>query len=221
MDLYSNLVFLHILCLVFWLGTDIGVLVLSKFAQKSIYTVEQRLLLLKVAMILDMFPRTFMVIAFATGFHLAIKSGFAHLDSSLIIVVWVFCTIWLTLVLVSFFKDQQPAGVTARKFEKVVQFSLIAGLVLLGLISIFSEGPVVPTWLTIKILLFAAILAVVPLLERAFMPALLGFISLEAEGSSAKIEKQINQGINRTVFWVLMIYAAVIIISYLGVTKPW
>ena len=50
MDWYAVLLFVHILSLVFWLGTDIGVFVLGKFAQNPIYAVEQRLLLLKVAL---------------------------------------------------------------------------------------------------------------------------------------------------------------------------
>lgn len=221
MDWYSSLIFLHILSLVFWLGTDIGVLVLAKFAQRPIYSVEQRMLLLKVSMILDMFPRVFMVIAFATGFHLAIKLGFAHFNSIIILAVWVLSACWLSVVLISFFKDQQPAGALAKKIEKVIQYSLIIALVSLGFVSMFSDGPIVTTWLTLKIFLFATILAIVPLLEKAFMPAIIGFVTLEAEGSSPEVEKQINKGVDLTVIWVLLIYVVVLVISYLGIAKPW
>ena len=75
MDWYAVLLFVHILSLVFWLGTDIGVFVLGKFAQNPDYSVDQRLLLLKVALILDMFPRVFMVMSLPTGFQLATAIG--------------------------------------------------------------------------------------------------------------------------------------------------
>ena len=99
MDWYAVFLFLHILSLVFWLGTDIGVFVLGKFAQNPVYAVEQRLLLLKVALILDMFPRVFMVLSLPTGFHLATILGAIQTSPSLTAVVWGFSAIWLVVVL--------------------------------------------------------------------------------------------------------------------------
>ncbi|MEO1319808.1 MAG: hypothetical protein AAFV30_04435, partial [Pseudomonadota bacterium] len=68
-ELYTLVLFVHLLAFVFWLGADIGVFILGKFAQNPAHSVEQRLLLLQVTLIIDKFPRVSMVTAVATGFY--------------------------------------------------------------------------------------------------------------------------------------------------------
>jgi hypothetical protein len=59
------------------------------------------------------------------------------------------------------------------------------------------------------------------LLEKAFLPAVMGFMSLETEGSSPELENQIRGGMDRTYVWVLSIYAIVLVTAFIGVAKPW
>ena len=221
MDWYAILLFVHILSLVFWLGTDIGVFVLGKFAQNSVYAVEQRLLLLKVALILDMFPRVFMVLSLPTGFQLATILGAIQTSPSLTAVVWGFSAIWLVVVLTGLLRHEEPIGLNAKKVEKVIHYILLAVLAWAALSSLFGNGPITLTWVAVKVLLYAALFVVMPLLEKAFLPAVMGFMSLETAGSSPELESQIRGGMDRTYVWVLAIYAIVIVTAFIGVAKPW
>ena len=221
MDLYAILLFLHILSLVFWLGTDIGVFVLGKFAQNPVYAVEQRLLLLKVALILDMFPRVFMVLSLPTGFQLATILGAIPNGQDLTIAVWAFSAVWLAVVLTGLLRHDEPIGLNAKKVEKVIHYILLAVLAWASISSLLGDGPITMIWVAAKVLMYALLFVVMPLLEKSFMPAVLGFMSLETEGSSAELESQIRGGMDRTYVWVLTIYAIVFVTAFLGVAKPW
>ena len=221
MDWYSILLFIHILSLVFWLGTDIGVFVLGKFAQNPTYTVDQRLLLLKVALILDMFPRVFMVLSLPTGFQLATLLGAIDSPQMLTAGVWLFSAVWLAVVLTGLLRHDQPEGQTAKKVEKVIHFVLLAILGWAAISSLLGNGPIMIIWVAAKVLMYALLFVVMPLLEKAFLPAVMGFMSLETEGSSPELEDQIQGGMDRTYVWVLTIYVIVLITAFVGVAKPW
>jgi hypothetical protein len=221
MDWYSILLFIHILSLVFWLGTDIGVFVLGKFAQNPVYAVEQRLLLLKVALILDMFPRVFMVMSLPTGFQLAAILGAIQTSPFLTATVWGFSAIWLVVVLIGLLRHEEPIGLNAKKVEKVIHYILLAVLAWAALSSLLGDGPITMVWVAAKVLMYSLLFVVMPLLEKSFMPAVLGFMSLETEGSSAELENQIRGGMDRTYVWVLTIYVIVLVTAFIGVAKPW
>ena len=221
MDWYAVFLFLHILSLVFWLGTDIGVFVLGKFAQNSVYAVEQRLLLLKVAPILDMFPRVFMVVTLPTGFQLAIELGAIQNSQALTAAVWAFSAFWLAVVLTGLLRQEEPIGLSAKKVEKLIHFFLLAVLGWASISSLLGDGPITLTWVAAKVLLYAMLFVVMPLLEKAFLPAVMGFMSLETAGSSPELENQIRGGMDRTYVWVLTIYGIVFITAFIGVAKPW
>lgn len=219
-DFYSLILFLHILSLVFWLGTDVGVFTLGKFAQNPAYSIDQRLLLLKVALILDMFPRVFMVLTLPTGFQLGAHLGLLPSTPLIIAGVWIFSACWLAVVLVGLLKDQTPTGGKAKVIEKAIQFFLIVSLAGVGGYSLLAGEPILVSWLAWKVLMYTSVLVIIPLLEKAFMPAVLGFMSLPEEGSSPDLEARIESSMNRTYFWVIAIYVVVFVAAYIGVAKP-
>lgn len=221
MDWYAVLLFVHILSLVFWLGTDIGVFVLGKFAQNPVYAVNQRLLLLKVALILDMFPRVFMVLSLPTGFQLATLLGAVPNGHSLALAVWAFSAVWLAVVLIGLLLHHQPIGRAAKKAERSVHVLLLLVLAWASISSLLGNGPITLTWVAAKVLMYALLFVIMPLLERAFLPAVGGFMSLETGGSSPELEKQIRGSMDRTYIWVLTIYGIVLTTAFVGVAKPW
>ena len=220
MDWNNFLVFVHILLLVFWLGTDIGVFVLGKFAQNPQYTVDQRLLLLKVALILDMFPRVCMVLIVPTGYQLAINLGAINPGAYLTSGVWVFSGIWLAVVLTGLLQHGNDIGVRAKLIEKWIHYFLLTTGAWVGITSLYSGAPISMRWLAIKVILFVLIIIFALLLERVFNPVATAFFKLAEEGSSVETEDQIRKGMDRTYVWVLAIYAAVIFAAYFGVSKP-
>lgn len=221
MNLYDIILFLHILSLVFWLGTDIGVFTLGKFAQNPVYSIDQRLLLLKVALILDMFPRVFMVLTLPTGFHLAATLGVISVASSFIAGVWIFSACWLVVVLVSLLRQESTLGQRAKLVEKVIQFLLLALLFWISISSLITATPILVGWLAWKVFIYGLLLLIIPFLERAFAPAVAGFTALPTQGSSPELESQIKRSMDATFIWVIAIYIVVLLAAFLGVAKPY
>lgn len=219
MDVYGWLLFIHIMALVFWLGTDVGVFVLGKHAQDPQYSVEARMLLLKVALILDMMPRIFMVITIPTGYQMAVNSGALVAPEMLTPAVWIFSIAWLAVVTIGLAKKDTSLAASLKKIEKLCLCTLLASLAFLLLDYAGAETIIQPLWLAGKVLLYGMIIIIMFFLEAAFIPAVMGFLQLEAEGSSDALEMQIRSGMDKTYFWVLAIYAAVLASAFLGVMK--
>lgn len=56
---YPTLVYIHLLLFVLWLGADVGVFLLGQhFRKRDNYTLEQRIALLKMLVLVDMTPRS-------------------------------------------------------------------------------------------------------------------------------------------------------------------
>jgi hypothetical protein len=56
--IYPTLVYVHLLLFVLWLGADVGVFLLGQhFRKRSLYTLDQRIALLKLLVIVDLTPR--------------------------------------------------------------------------------------------------------------------------------------------------------------------
>ena len=220
MDWNTHLLFAHVLLLVFWLGTDIGVFVLGKFAQNPKYSAEQRLLFLKPLHILDMFPRVCMVLIVPTGYQLALNLEAFHADQYLGIGIWLFSGIWLAVVLTGMVWSGQAAGQNAKTVEKIIHFFLALAAGWVGLASIYYGGPIHEYWIAEKVLVYLLIILCARLLELAFEPTALAFMQLEKEGSSVELEKQISGGMNLTYVWVIAIYILVTHSAWLGVSHP-
>ena len=50
--------YLHILLLVFWVGTDVGVFIAAKWSEKTTLSMETRQTVLQLGMVLDRLPRS-------------------------------------------------------------------------------------------------------------------------------------------------------------------
>ena len=73
--------FLHICMFVFWLGTDVGVMLCSKKSTDPTLGVEARFKMLEMALIIELLPRVMWVMALPLGVHLSKSLG--YLDPSI------------------------------------------------------------------------------------------------------------------------------------------
>ena len=216
-DLYTLVLFVHLLAFVFWLGADVGVFILGKFAQNPAHSVEQRLLLLQVALIIDKFPRVSMVVAIATGFYLSLAAGWIVLPAALAIGVWAVFAAWFAVIVARVRAEQPPHWV--ERAEKVIYYLLLAALAGVAAAALAGAGVVGPGWLLGKLALFGIILLLVLWLEKAFLPAVTGFMALAESGSSPALEEQIRGAMDTTYASVLGIYACTLGAAFLGLSR--
>lgn len=213
-------VFLHIMLLVFWLGTDVGVLVLARAARRSDLAFAQRAVLLQYAMLIDVLPRVCLTLAFAVGLHLAASMGLVSLPPTAFAAAWLVGLGWLGLLIALHRAEGTPRHARLAASNLALQAVLGAVVTTLGVASLAGGGPFPPGWLAWKVVLFGAIFLCSIMIDVEFRPMGPAFARLATEGSTPAIEAVIRRSIDRAIVWVLAIYALLSIIAFLGAVKP-
>jgi hypothetical protein len=218
---YPTLVYAHLLLFVLWLGADVGVFVLGQhFRKRHVYTLEQRLALLKLLVIVDMTPRTAWALMVPVSLTVARLGGWWNAPVTLIAVMWGVSAVWLFLVWDAHSHEQTQRAARNRRIEFWLKVGLTIFYLWLGIASVLTGHPIAIGWLAWKALLFGLIFAAAIMIDVAFKPVgpLLG--RLIAEGSSDATELPLLRAMNTTRYWVWCVYALLVATSWLGVVKP-
>ena len=86
--------FLHILLLVFWVGTDVGVFIAAKWSERTALSMETRQTVLQLGMVLDRLPRSALTLIIPSGCQLAVSSHWMTLSNAALISMWAHSASW-------------------------------------------------------------------------------------------------------------------------------
>lgn len=216
MIFYDSLNFLHLLFFVYWLGGDLGTYYASRFVRNPTLTVDARVTALKIMAGVDMAPRICMPMIFALGIHLG------YLDTSLSIPKWTVTLVylvslfWLWLV----FAVHRQAGMSSA--NKLAQFDmgfrvvLIVGMVAVALYG-FATGEIVRfSWIGLKLLIMAALVASGLMIRVKLAPFSPAFSELVRNGPSDAINHAITASLRKCLPWVYLIWLGLIVNAAIG-----
>jgi hypothetical protein len=218
---YPTLVYAHLLLFVLWLGADVGVFVLGQhFRKRSDYSLDQRIALLKLLVIIDLTPRTAWALMVPMSLIISLVGGWWQVPVALVIAAWAIAAFWLWLVFDAHAHDMTPRAARNRRWESWLRYALTGFYLWLGAASIITGYPISLGWLAWKALLFGLIFAAAIMIDVAFKPVGPQLGRLLNEGSSDATEAPLLQTMNRTRIWVWCVYLLLIATSWLGVVKP-
>lgn len=210
-------VFVHVLGWVFWLGTDVGVFLAAKFSERTNLSVETRLTVMQVGMLLDMAPRVAVPVVFATGVHLSDRLGHDLLPAEW---GWAIGGVWLAVVIAGIATQGRTLiGRTAMRLQFVIYTIVFFGMGGMAVAALLGAAPL-PLWLAMKWLAYAVIAVFAMLLEIAFTPVAAAYGKLAQEGASDALNTFISRGLRPVYVYVLIIYAATLVAAYFGLVKP-
>ncbi|CAM3163416.1 Integral membrane protein [Sphingomonas antarctica] len=218
---YPSLVYLHLLLFVLWLGADVGVFVLGQhFRKRHVYSLDQRLALLKLLVLVDMTPRTAWALMVPVSLSVARVGGWWEVPLPVVVAAYAIAALWLWLIWDAHAHDGTPRAARNRRIELPLKLVILAGYLGVGLTSLATGGPIAVGWLAWKAILFGLIFAAAIMIDVAFKPVgpLLG--RLIAQGSCDEIEIPLLRVMNRTRIWVWCVYALLIVASWIGLVKP-
>lgn len=219
--LYPNLVYLHLLLFVLWLGGDLGVFVLGQHFRRRTYSLPERLTLLKLLVAIDMGPRSAWALMVPMSLTLLFAGNWwPGLPVAGVLTGWAVGLFWLWLVWDAHAHDMTPRAARDRRIEGWLRYGLAGFYVALGSISLASGGPLAETWLATKALLFGAIFIAAIMIDRAFKPVGPQLMALIDQGSSDATETPLRRTMDGTRRWVLAVYALLFVTSWLGSVKP-
>ena len=219
MSEYEIWKFLHICMFVFWLGTDMGVMLCSKKSTDSNLGVEARFQMLEMALKIEILPRIMWVMALPLGVHLSKSLGYINPSFLTLTMMWVFTLMWLVINVGGAANLDKPWGQQLSKINRIVVASLGAGLIIVAATSFMGYGPYEPNSIALKVGLYGLINLTILGIEIAFFPLGMAFERLATEGSSPELESSITGGMNTTLKWVHATYIMIFIVAFIGVTK--
>jgi hypothetical protein len=205
---FNAMIYLHILLFGFWLGADVAVLYLSRVILRPDLTPPLREFLARLMLRLDTSPVICMTLMLPVGLTLAARLGLSPVHGAALVLVWMAALLWMGVMLTLIHSGADRGRL--RRVERSVRVILILVLTTSGLWSLATGSPFSATWLSAKVLLFAAILGAslgIDVSIGAFGPAMGDLI---ASGSTPAIEARLSGSLHRAYVFVYLMYALIL-----------
>jgi hypothetical protein len=217
---YALLKLLHLLCLVYWLGADIGVFYASRHVCDPRLGLEARATAARIMGWVDMVPRYCLVLILPLGLTLAARGGWWPGGTAAAAASWCVAAAWLVLVS-SLARRPPPLRLALlRRVDYGLRLAVIAGVGGLGVAGLAGAGPLTAAWLAGKAVVYAALVAsglAVRLLAAPFGPA---FAQVMQGGSTPAIEATLQQAMARAKRFVVLIWVLLVAATWLAVSRP-
>lgn len=220
MEWRDLLVLVHVLLLVYWLGTDLAVFHSARYVLDPELPARTRATVARILVTLDLAPRVSLVLTLPVGLTLAAGLGVSQLRGSALVAVWVASIAWLTLVLVLHFGRALGTLPTLRRVDLVVRVVLASVLAAVAAWSLLGAGPFATGWVSAKVLLYALTIACGIAIRLRLAPFGGALERLLSEGSSPELEAVLGRALRGTYAYVLTIWAALVVAAALGVVQP-
>ena len=218
---YPTLVYIHLLLFVLWLGADVGVFLLGQhFRKRDRYTLEQRIALLQLLVLVDMTPRSAWALMVPLSLTVSAMGGWWQVPDALVMGSWAIGGVWLWLVWDAHWHDQTPRAARNRRIESWIRYALAAFYLWLGAESLLTGHPIAAGWLAWKALLFGLIFVAAIMIDYSFKPVGGQLAAVLRQGSSDETEIPLRRTMDRTRLWVWATYLLLVATSYLGTVKP-
>ena len=234
---HAVLLFLHLLLMAAWIGIDVGVFCASFFLRNPNYPIEQRLMIGRLAGILDMGPRASLLLMYPTGAWLAWAGGwgFEHplgpfSPLAMLTGITIVFLVWEAGVWIQFWGHRQVMSGTVgpglerflhqyRRWDIYARWVLAALLILDGVLGILGKGFIVQPWLGWKVLLFGLIVLQGIGIRWAAdsWPTLIR--DIVEKGSTPKREAALNRAMLSAYPFVLILWSLILVIAYIGIIK--
>lgn len=211
--------YLHILLFVFWLGADVGVYMVMILIRDGRLSFETRAALIKLAFLVDLFPRASFALFIPVGVQLGHSLGVWTVPLGWRLMTWLVAIGWAGAhVLIVAMKGTAFARGLKRAniaFEALAGFAFIAAG---GWIAASGDMPDVP-WLALKLILFGLIFWVVLGIDTTFQP-FTQLLAMARTGSTPDGEAAVRRSVNLTLAWAMLLYVLIAGIAFLGTVKP-
>ena len=204
---------------VFWLGTDVGVMLCSKKSVDPALSIEARFQMLEMALKIELLPRVMWVMALPFGVHLSATMGYISPSVTIITLMWVFTFAWLIINVGGAANLNKEWGQNLSKINRYIVALLGLGLIIVSISSFMGNGPYDPNSVALKVGLYGLVNLTILGIEIAFFPLGQSFERLAIEGSSADLETEISGGMSKTLQWVHATYMLIFIVAFIGATK--
>ncbi|MFZ5704070.1 MAG: hypothetical protein ACOY5R_02280 [Pseudomonadota bacterium] len=214
----SFLTLLHLLIPIYWLGGDLGAFYGSRFMVDPARSVPERMMALKILNNIDMAPRTTLILAFPTGFGLAVAKSWIDVPVFAAFAAWAFGLVWLAIAWAVHLKHG-PAGAGYKRIDMAIRYVVLAGLIGSGVAGL-TGVVMLPLFISLKLLALALCISIGLLVRRQLVPLFPAIIALREHGPTPEGDRTIAGVIAVTQPTVVTLWIVVLIACLLGIATP-
>ena len=220
MDTYQIWLYAHVLMFVYWLGADLGVFTLALALKNPTYTVEQRALLMRMSLLIDMTPRAAMALIAPVGLHLAESLGLVSVPGWLTPIIWVVAFCWIAGEIVAFRNMGKPIMMRIYMGTGTLFVIVFVTCTWYGIQSLRLGEPFRADWLAVKVLLFGQVFLISSLMALFYAPIETILEQMKAGGSTPELEARLCKQVNRGAVVTVILFLLLAAIALIGQTKP-
>ena len=203
-----------------WSRLRLGVASAGSHFRNRNYTVDQRIAVLKLLVATDMGPRSAWALMVVSTISLVHVAGYWTVPLWGLGLAWAISLLWLWLVWAAHRAGQTPKAAKLEKIENVLKWALAIFYLGLGIYSLLYDAPLEPNWLATKAVVFGLIFVAAILIDVMFKPVGPLLMKLIEEGSGGPVEEPLLKTMNKSRFWVRITYILLVMVAFLGTTKP-
>ena len=212
--------FAHILMFVIWLGMDLGVYYCGKFTSRRDLSYQERSRFLELLLLLDMGPRTALVMMVPLGLQLSQDLGLIALPLTAMTLIWVIGLSWLAMVWLQYLQPDSALRPWLARVDYFIRYLVIAGFIIAGLSAMFLDAGIQAPWLRLKLVLFGAVVSMGLVLRASLPPWLAALAQLREHPDSEQIQNRIETIYRHAGRWAHSLWALVLLLGFLGTVKP-
>ncbi len=219
-DLYQILLYLHVLCFVYWLGGDLGVFYSSGKLLKPGISTEARTWIRKIYHWLDQFPRICMPLVIALGFTMGSMQWF-DLAAMWLWIIWAITLLWIYFVLALFLNTGGAEKVALiRKIDMPMRWVIAIAITVIGVMSLMGTGVTQDAWLAAKLLIWAGTVFCGIVSRTTIKPFHAAFTRVLTQGETPEDLAQMKRSLYITRIPILGIWGLVALAGAIGMWKP-
>lgn len=213
----------HIICMVYWLGGEWGVFQTSYNITNLSLSLEERRRHLETAYRIDILARTGIVLLLPLGLHMGTIYGFIPLLEGNLTWMWLFFAVWLGMTWTAFFQRETDLGIAVTLWEERLRYPLIVAIVVISIMAFYGQGPVQSSegvyWYPTKMIAYAFALCIGLFLRLVMRRWTTRFRKL-AMGPDAAEEAALQREIVQARIAAYIYWITISGICFLGATKP-
>lgn len=226
---YPLLQYAHILLLVYWLGTDLGVYWCAKYVGRADLPLAERQRFLQLLLKLDMGPRTALVLMIPTGTLMIFLAQWIPLRGTVAALVCALALGWLALVWRLYLAPAAVRTDSLRHIDRWTRRVMVTVMLALGLLLISGAGSALagigldiegPRWLGGKFLAYGGAVLCGLRLRGVLSHWAQGFGELREAATVEQGNARIAAAMPAAFGYAYALWGCVLVAAFLGVVKP-
>jgi hypothetical protein len=217
---YSLLVFLHVACLVYWVGADLAVFYGAGIAARPSVGPDAREAIGTLTRWVDQFPRSAVPLILLTGTLLAHRAGYLDVATAWVALACLASIAWISLNIVLYRRHVAGEQLTPwSTADLVLRSAVMVVVITAGVAALSGVWAGTTGWVGLKLLLFGAAIAfslAVRHLFKPFRPALARVVAGDA--SECDLETM-RSALARTRVAVVGIWLCAAAAAFTGIAK--